>query len=116
MTKVIYNPDTMDLIVSGHAGSAEKGEDLVCAAVSALTNTLEQVFLVQDSMEGHVMRKAGERPFFHAWIPKGSPLLAQGMVVMETIATGLLALSEQFPAFVEFELRERGEEDYGDPV
>jgi len=122
MTEVIYNPDTLDLIVTGHAGSGKPGEDVVCAAVSTLTNTLEQVFLVQDQMEGHIMRKAGNekngnQPIFHAWIPKGSPLLAQGIVVMETIATGLLALSEQFPDHVSFDLRERGEEENnGEPV
>lgn len=120
MTKVKYNPDKLWLSVEDHAGSAEKGKDLVCAAISALTNTLEAVFTVQEDMEGDFRRwetwEKGMEPGTHfpmivAQIPEDSPLRAQGLVVMETIATGLLAMSEKFPEFVSFELVGEGEKE-----
>lgn len=41
--------DTICLHVSGHAGSAEAGHDLVCAAASILTYTLAQIALILDA-------------------------------------------------------------------
>ncbi|MGP1544167.1 MAG: ribosomal-processing cysteine protease Prp [Candidatus Fimenecus sp.] len=35
--------NTLILSVSGHAGSAEKGKDLICASVSILTYTIAQI-------------------------------------------------------------------------
>lgn len=40
--------DTIRLRVSGHAGAAKKGEDLVCAAASILTYTLAQTAIIMD--------------------------------------------------------------------
>ncbi len=40
MTTVLYEPEEFRLRIEGHAGSAPKGGDLVCAAVSALAWTL----------------------------------------------------------------------------
>lgn len=114
MTNISYWPDDLIIKISGHAGAGEKGEDLVCAAVSALATTIEQVFLVQDQMQGHIA-KIPETATITAWVPKCSPLLAQAFVVMETVATGLAAIAEQFPEFVSFEII--GEErDNGDHV
>lgn len=110
MTKVHYYPKTLDLIVKGHAGQAEKGEDLVCAACSTLANTLEAVFQVQKDMHGVVVRNE-KTAQFHAFIHRNEcQLMAQAFVVMETIATGYAALAEQFPDYVEFEvITEEGE-------
>lgn len=111
MTKVQYYPKTLDLIVTGHAGQAEKGEDLVCAACSTLANTLEAVFQIQKDMHGVVVRNDLTAPLFHAFIYRNEcQLMAQAFVVMETIATGYAALAEQFPEYVEFEvITEEGE-------
>ena len=103
MIKVTYWPASMDILVEGHAGSAEKGEDLICAAASALANTLEAVFDIQKDMHGRVNRNEAT-PFFHAWVYKDSHLPAQAFVVMETIATGYAALAEQYPDYVTFEV------------
>lgn len=42
MTTIIYNHknENHELIIKGHAGYAEAGEDIVCAAISILTYTL----------------------------------------------------------------------------
>lgn len=115
MTRVEYSPDEMRIEVKGHAGGGQIGEDLVCAAVSALTGTLEEVFLVQHDMQGFI-QKQSEGPVFRAWVQGTSPLKAQAFVVMETIATGLAALAEQFPECVSFEITGDGEEKDGKEV
>jgi uncharacterized protein YsxB (DUF464 family) len=42
MTKISYQLDQKNnfksVIIQGHAGYAEKGQDIVCAAISAITN------------------------------------------------------------------------------
>ena len=110
MTQVTYKPDIPDLVVEGHAGQAEKGEDLVCAAVSALTNTLEQTLLIQTSVVSFVLKNK-EKARFHAYISEKSPLRAQAIVIFETIATGLLALAEEFPEYVKFDIQQEEEEE-----
>ena len=38
-----HDPWSLQVIVSGHAGYAEEGKDIVCAGVSTLTNTLANI-------------------------------------------------------------------------
>lgn len=45
-----YKGGDVSLKVTGHSGSAEKGEDLICAAASMLVYTLAQ--LVKNGKEG----------------------------------------------------------------
>ena len=40
MMRVIYHRDYLRVSVEGHAGSAEKGKDLICASASILAYTL----------------------------------------------------------------------------
>lgn len=49
MVEVRFKPDKLELKISGHAGQAEKGQDIVCSAVSILFYTLAQA--VTDSEE-----------------------------------------------------------------
>ena len=42
MTKVTCEPQSYRITIEGHSGSAPKGEDLVCAAVTALGLTLAE--------------------------------------------------------------------------
>ena len=53
MTTVRYEPDEYRMTVSGHAGSARAGEDLVCAACTALAYAL-----IAGSMERPEFRAA----------------------------------------------------------
>ena len=50
MISVHYDRKKLDLTVQGHAGYAEPGKDIVCAAVSILTSTLAYI-LNRDSFE-----------------------------------------------------------------
>ena len=51
MITIIYDEKEKDMILqaSGHAGYAEKGSDIVCAAVSALMQTLAYLSLIHIS-------------------------------------------------------------------
>lgn len=40
MIEIVYYPKFNQITVEGHAGTAPKGEDLVCAAVSGIWHTL----------------------------------------------------------------------------
>lgn len=42
MTEIKFKPKTLELSIEGHAGYAEKGADIVCAAVSILFYTLAE--------------------------------------------------------------------------
>lgn len=43
MTKITCEPQAWRITVEGHSGSAPKGEDLVCAAVSIIVLTLAEM-------------------------------------------------------------------------
>ena len=49
MIEIKFKPKTMMVKVAGHAGQAEKGQDIVCSAVSILFYTLAQA--VTDSSD-----------------------------------------------------------------
>ena len=49
MIEITFKPEAMMVKVTGHAGQAEKGKDIVCSAVSILFYTLAQA--VTDSRD-----------------------------------------------------------------
>ena len=81
--------------VKGHAGYAEAGQDIVCAAVSILTttcaNALETVAGVKP------MVKASEGYMLLA-LPIGSGHDAQ--VILQTLRQGLRDLAEQYSRYI----------------
>ena len=51
MIEIKFNPTNYTLDVEGHANHGEKGEDIVCAAISALFYTLaESLYAYKDMM------------------------------------------------------------------
>lgn len=102
MTKIVFNREMHRIELSGHAGSAEAGKDLVCAAESILTYTL--------------LGAASEKEY-HATAyvnPKEGKTCLQCYPTEEerdrcketlrTIAVGFEFLAEQYPEFVRFEV------------
>ncbi|MBR0040974.1 MAG: ribosomal-processing cysteine protease Prp [Oscillospiraceae bacterium] len=98
MIVVKYNRRDTVMSVKGHAGSAVKGRDLVCAAASILGLTL--IAAAMDSREKYlpaVTQREGEIRV--ACRPKGrGTALCRRM--MDTIFTGYELLSGQYPDFV----------------
>ena len=56
MINITFKPDTFTLDVTGHAEHGEKGEDIVCAAISTLFYTLaEALYDIRHMMEGDIV-------------------------------------------------------------
>ena len=81
------------LEVKGHANSAPHGEDLICAAVSAVVtggfNNLVNVNSYEIKLEEG-----------HAYFKSERPLDAHDEVVIETIVCGLNTIREENPKFI----------------
>lgn len=105
MTKVLYEPKKFHIRIEGHAGGAPKGEDLVCAGISALGFALllaagEEDYnaeIVTDSDSGIMDVKCR---------PSGLYGRDHCGVMMETIAGGLELIAGQYPEYITFERRE----------
>jgi uncharacterized protein YsxB (DUF464 family) len=82
-------------VVSGHAGSAPHGEDLVCAAVSALVETWRLGFERVVAGHGGAAVDEGRAEF---WWDAGS---REASAVADTMMAGLADLAESFPRFVQ---------------
>jgi uncharacterized protein YsxB (DUF464 family) len=84
-------------VVSGHANAGPKGGDVVCAAVSALTNTALRVLSLAEGVE--VRGGPQERGVFHletAYTAAGRDFLfATGVFLVE----GLHAVAEEYPDY-----------------
>ncbi len=50
MIEIKFNPEKLEIKISGHAGQAEKGKDIVCSAVSILFYTLAQAVMDSEEM------------------------------------------------------------------
>ncbi len=99
MTNITYftkpEHDFFYLKVDGHAGYAEKGGDIVCAAVSALACTLS----------ARVMDTTGEACYdIYADKEHGRMLISasgkQAMEAFETVLTGLKEVAFAYPEYV----------------
>ena len=100
MISIRHEP--MRLTIKGHAGSAEKGRDLICAAVSTLTYTLvaelyelEEMGLV-DMGDIQVRLEPGDAEVSfgsRSWAVEGA---------YRTVCAGFKMLAKQYPEYVEF--------------
>ena len=50
MITITFKPKTLELEINGHAGQNEKGEDIVCSAISTLFYTLGQALIDSEDM------------------------------------------------------------------
>ncbi len=83
-----------EIRISGHAHYAEKGKDIVCAAVSALEYTLTKALEViagenlrYEEKEGQVTIGFGE-------------LSEKGQAIVDTFFVGILGVIESYPQYV----------------
>lgn len=103
MINVLYDPETITLRLTGHAGSAEAGKDLVCAGASAL------ICALAGACEGHQAdgRIASVESkllpgdaLVHVKPTKDAPDLAR--LVVESFVFGFQMLAESYPEYVRF--------------
>ena len=100
---------TYELDMSGHAGYAERGKDIVCAGCSALAYAAYNT-LVAFAEAGHctvdeaVVGKQGEAEFQLRITADDGLHDALTMSIFAVLAHGLEAIALQYPKHVSFEL------------
>lgn len=108
ITVLIYrtNDNVMELEVSGHAESAEYGEDIVCASISVLAQTcllaLNEVAVIENIMfkieDGYLWFK----------LPKQMTdfQIDRANVIIESILVGIKGTREMYPDYIQIIERE----------
>ncbi len=78
---------------SGHAEYAEPGEDIVCAAVSALTLTTANALeaLTEDGMQAEQAEDGG-----YLMVQMEDPLSERAAVLLDALALGLQMIEESY--------------------
>ena len=102
MTRVLYEPKRFHLRIDGHAGSAPKGEDLVCAGVSALAFALLQAMTDFDGSEAVVEEEDG---IIDVRCDPAPYEVIACEAVMDAFAGGLSLLASEYPQYVKYEER-----------
>ena len=94
MIKITYNEmgDMMFLRAEGHAEFAPKGQDIVCAAVSALMQTLAY------SLDSGTVTCADDRNLIVVQAKQGTDSLAK----FELVTDGLILLADAYPEHVRY--------------
>ena len=84
----------------GHAGAAQKGEDLVCAAVSALVLTLSEALAGADARMSRCELNSGDALIQFRLSKRTRPIL-------KTVLCGLDLLARAYPNHIE--IRDKSE-------
>lgn len=98
MTNIVFEigTDEIKIDMSGHAGFAEKGNDIVCSAIS----TIEYIITSYASMnpdKGYLKRHdAGAGYSIIRIIPASDEIYA----VIEAAVLGLMGLEESYPEYI----------------
>ena len=106
MTQATFtqNPGELEVRITGHAGYAPGGKDIVCAACSTLAWVFLRLFCRLEEAGGCALRVRAYRPGEVRFAARAAPgregefeRLAGGM------AEGFAALAEQYPGFCRVE-------------
>lgn len=92
MIEVRIRPECIE--ISGHAGYAEPGKDIVCAAVTALTQTLIQSIenLTDDKIEYRISPGKVEVEYRN--------LSEKSKTLVDSFFVGICLIAEEFPEYV----------------
>jgi len=84
----------------GHAGFEEKGKDIVCAAVSALTYTLVNSIIKIGSIEPIVEVEEGQ---LSCYLPMNEEILnnSEIQIIFKTIKIGIENIVKAYDSYVE---------------
>ena len=83
--------------ISGHAGYAETGKDIVCAGVTALTQTLIRSMqgLAKDKIEYEVSSGRADIHYRN--------LSEEGKLLVDSFFIGICEIADEFPEYVRIE-------------
>ncbi len=92
MIEVRIRPECIE--ISGHAGYAEPGKDIVCAGVTALTQTLIQSIenLTDDKIEYRISPGKVEVEYRN--------LSGKSKTLVDSFFVGICLIAEEFPEYV----------------
>ena len=102
MIEIRFVPENMELKVSGHAGQAEKGRDIVCSAVSILFYTLAQAIAdSEELLEEKPVIEIEDGNGYVSCKPK-QEFLPTMQRTYWTILTGFELLTQEYKDYVSF--------------
>ena len=106
MITVVYHRDYNRLTMEGHAQSAEKGHDLVCASASILAYTLAK-FVENMKEAGQVYYPTIELTEGHTLIACNPPNRIKNSVKLafDTVCAGFELLARDYPDNISYEIR-----------
>lgn len=109
MIEITFNAEELSLRVEGHAGQADKGQDIVCSAVSTLFWTLAKSLLcLEDTLTEGVKIEAESGAGEICCRPKDE-YLANVSVIFWTILNGFEGVADTYPEYVKLNIIEKGE-------
>ena len=106
MICIVYNRKDHKITAKGHANSAEKGCDLVCAAASVLIYTAAEnvISLKEKGITRRVSLKLNEGDSEIVCIPK-TQYEAGTDIILTAVCVGFDLLAKQYPDNVSFEIK-----------
>lgn len=86
--------------VTGHAGYAPSGEDIVCAAVSVLTQTA--LLGLNDYLHSKPQWKIDDQGFLECWLAQGMTAgdEEKSQVILHTMELGLLNIQQSYEQYL----------------
>lgn len=107
MTRITLYKDLNGTIkgfkVDGHAGYADKGEDIVCAAISILAvNTQNSI---ESFCEDAFKQKSEEKSALMEFMIEGDPS-HDAELLLKSFESGIIGISREYPDFVNHEYKE----------
>ena len=106
MIHAIYYRKYNRLAVTGHAGSAEKGHDLVCASASMLAYTLAAnvANMADNGQVRQPIIKTEEGNTEISCSPRHN-LKASVTLVFDSVCVGFDLLAHEYPEYISYEIR-----------
>lgn len=105
MITIVYERDEYCVTVTGHACAGARGEDIVCAGVSALTEAmLQRVKSRAKWQPAYGVNKSRATARVHL-TPRSKRAEESAREMLETICAGYQAIAEQYPDHVRYEVR-----------
>ena len=98
---IIDNSQILKVEVKGHADYADKGSDIVCAAVSAIVQTAGHE--VEKMSKNSTCEKEGYYSIITEKIDDENSRDAQ--IILKTMQNGLAELQEQYPKNIKLEVK-----------
>ena len=100
MIEITFDPEKLDLRITGHAGAGEAGHDLVCCAVSTLFYTLAECLTDCSEMLEEEMIYEYEEGNGHIQCTPKARYLAIIQRTYYTVLTGLHMLAKAYPQYL----------------